>query len=155
MVKTTVPMAAPETRVRLASTGPVVETLVRVRFAETDAMGVVYHANYLVWFEVGRAAYWHALALSAENGEADAGTFAVAAAEVHYHMPARYGDQVLVSTWVREVRSRSLTFGYECLRQADGLRLATGQTTHVRLDAAGHACCLPQPLRRALLGQRL
>ncbi|MGQ9682636.1 MAG: acyl-CoA thioesterase [Anaerolineae bacterium] len=153
MVDTSVPIAAPETPVRPASAGPVVDTLVRVRFAETDAMGVVYHANYLIWFEVGRAAYWHALALG-ESGEADAGAFAVATAEVHYHMPARYGDQVLVSTWVREVRSRSLTFGYECLRQPDGLRLATGHTTHVRLDAAGHACRLPEPLRRALLGQR-
>lgn len=133
-----------------ATGGPVIETTVRVRFAETDAMGVVYHTNYLIWFEVGRGAYWRALGPAEAEGAHDAGSFPVSAIEAHYHAPARYGDVVIVRTRILEVRSRSLTFGYECVDQATGQRLAVGRSTHLFLDAEGHARRLPPAVRQAL-----
>ena len=129
--------------------GPIVETSVRVRFAETDAMGVVYHTNYVIWFEVGRGAYWRAMGLGRETALQDAGAFPVSAVEARYHASARYGDLVLIRTRVTALRSRSVTFAYECLA-ADGTRLATGHTTHLFLDSEGHARRLPEVVRRAL-----
>lgn len=139
-------------RIVRSAQGPIVETDLWVRFAETDAMGVVYHTHYIVWFEVGRGAYWRALGLGQVHALRDAGAFPVAAVEARYHAPARYGDRVIVRTRVAEVRSRSVTFAYECLDQA-GARLVTGQTTHLFLDASGHAVRLPEAVRRALIGE--
>jgi len=139
---------------RIVSTdhGPIVETSVWVRFAETDAMGVVYHAHYIVWFEVGRGAYWRALNLGQVHSLRDAGAFPVASVEARYHAPARYGDRVLIRTRIVAIRSRSVTFAYECLDEA-GTRLVTGQTTHLFLDPSGHAVRLPDAVRRALMGE--
>lgn len=146
------PAEAAEYRIVPAPGTPVVETRVRVRFAETDAMGVVYHTHYIVWFEVGRSAYWHALGLGAAGEPADAGSFPVSEVRAYYHAPARYGDVVVVRTRVLALRSRSVTFGYECILEATGQRLVIGETTHLLLDAAGHARRLPEGLRRALVG---
>ncbi|MDI7274475.1 MAG: thioesterase family protein [Anaerolineae bacterium] len=145
--------AIPEARVLQSPGGPVVETWVRVRYAETDAMGVVYHAHYIIWFEVGRGAYWRALCTEGEAARMDAGSFPVAAVEAHYHASARYGDLVTIRTWVHEMRSRSVTFGYECRLEATGQRLAVGRSTHLFLDAEGHARRLPEGIRLALLGR--
>lgn len=139
-------------RIVRSAQGPIVETDLWVRFAETDAMGVVYHTNYIIWFEVGRGAYWRALGLGEVHALRDAGAFPVAHVEAHYHAPARYGDRVTVRTRVAEVRSRSVTFAYECLGEA-GTRLVTGQTTHLFIDASGRAVRLPDALRRALAGE--
>ena len=128
--------------------------MVRVRFAETDAMGVVYHTHYLVWFEVGRSAYWRALVSGRLEDPQDAGSFPVSAIEARYHAPARYSDVVAIRTRVLQMRSRSVTFGYECLLQPNGERLVTGQTTHLFIDAEGHARRLPEALRLALTGSR-
>ncbi len=149
------PAPAADLRVTFSSSGPVVETTLRVRFAETDAMGVAYHTNYLVWFEVGRSAYWRGLRMDEVDALHDAGAFPVSGVEAYYHAPARYGDVVAVRTWVREIRSRSVTFAYECLLAANGQRLAIGQTTHIFQDAEGHARRLPDAVRRALLGQEI
>ncbi len=133
---------------------PVVETKVRVRFAETDAMGVVYHTNYIVWFEVGRGAYWRALYPDADGTPQDAGSFPVSDVQARFHAPARYGDVVIIRTWVSEVRSRSITFGYECTLEDGGRRLVTGQTTHLFLNAQGRARRLPEGIRHALAGSK-
>ena len=146
-------LAPADFRMLATPAGLVIETMVRVRFAETDAMGVVYHTNYLIWFEVGRSAYWRALQLASTPGLHDAGSFPVSSIEGHYHSPARYGDLVIIRTRVAELRSRSITFGYECLLAESGVRLATGQTTHLFLDETGHARRLPEPLRQALTGK--
>ena len=124
----------------------------RVRFAETDATGVVYHTHYIIWFEVGRGAFWRAMGLDSVDVPQDAGSFPVSAVEARFHAPARYGDVVVIRTWIKEMRSRSVSFGYECLLQATGQRLVAGQTTHLFLDAEGHARRLPEAVRRALLG---
>lgn len=152
MDKEHLPAITNDARVLPSPAGPLVETTVRVRFAETDAMGVVYHTNYIIWFEVGRSAYWRAMGLSREDMLADAGSFPVSAVEASYHAPARYGDEVVIRTRVLELRSRSVTFGYECLLRATGQRLVLGRTTHLFLDAEGHARRLPEAMRQALLG---
>ncbi len=145
-------LAASDAWVVPSPQGPAVETALRVRFAETDAMGVVYHTHYLVWFEVGRSAYWRAVVASQLGTPQDAGSFPVSAIEARYHAAARYGDMVVVRTWVQTLRSRSVTFGYECLLQATRQRLVSGSTNHLFLDAAGHAQRLPESLHRALVG---
>lgn len=145
-------MSSDAVRIVSSDHGPIVETAVWVRFAETDAMGVVYHTHYIVWFEVGRGAYWRALNLGQVHALRDAGAFPVASLEARYHAPARYGDRVIVRTRVAAIRSRTVTFAYECLGE-DGTRLVTGQTTHMFLDASGHAVRLPDAVRRALSGE--
>ncbi len=147
-------LAASDTRVVPSPQGTVVETALRVRFAETDAMGVAYHTNYLVWFEVGRSAYWRAVVAGQLGTLHDAGSFPVSAIEARYHAAARYGDVVVVRTWTQGLRSRSVTFGYECLLEAGRQRLVTGSTTHLFLDAAGHPQRLPESLRQALLARQ-
>jgi acyl-CoA thioester hydrolase len=121
----------------------IVETILRVRYAETDAMGVVYHSNYLVWFEVGRGDYFRALGQDYGHWEQRGYALPVAEAHARYHAPARFGDEVTVRTWVEQVRSRSLTLGYEVVRADTRLRLATGWTRHICMDSQGQACRLP------------
>ena len=104
----------------------VVETTLRVRYAETDAMGVVYHANYLVWFEVGRGEYSRQMGADYRTWEERGLFLPVTEATCSYRAPARYGDLVVVSTWVEEARSRSVAFGYEVHMQQTRYRLLPG-----------------------------
>ena len=108
-----------------------VETHVRARYAETDQMGVVYHANYLVWMEVGRVEYCRASGGRYRDLENDAGILLVVVeANCRYLSPARYDDEVIVRTRIEEARPRMVRFGYE-LVSADGNRLlAQGFTKH-------------------------
>jgi acyl-CoA thioester hydrolase len=117
----------------------VVETELRVRYAETDAMGVVYHANYLVWFEVGRGEFFRALGQDYGEWEQRGHFLPVSEAYARYHAPARYGELIVVSTWVEELRRRSLTLGYGAINSATGQRLVSGWTKHICADAQGRA----------------
>jgi acyl-CoA thioester hydrolase len=128
----------------------IVETTLRVRYAETDAMGVVYHANYLVWFEVGRGEYFRALGQDYSAWEAKGLQLPASEAYARYHAGARYGDEVTVRTWVEQVRSRALTLGYEVLRTATGERLATGWTRHLCIDSTGQVRRLPTEILAGL-----
>jgi len=108
------------------------EARVRVRYAETDQMGVVYHANYLVWFEVGRVELIRQMGLDYRRMETEEGCMiAVVEAKARYKEPARYDEELLVRTWVSGFRSALLKFRYEVLRAADGAVLCTGETVHV------------------------
>lgn len=108
------------------------ETRVRVRYAETDQMGVVYHANYLVWFEVGRVELMRSLGFDYRTLEAEEGCLiAVVEATARYRLPARYDDELIVRARLKGVRSSMVQFGYEIVRAADGVSLCTGETTHV------------------------
>ena len=112
------------------------ETRVRVRYAETDQMGVVYHANHFVWFEVGRVELLRQLGFSYREMEANDGCYiAVVDARCRYKAPARYDDEVIVRTSLRNVRESVVHFGYELLRVSDGVLLAEGETTHVVTNA--------------------
>lgn len=108
------------------------EARVRVRYAETDQMGVVYHANYLVWFEVGRVELMrqHGLAYKDMEREEQAG-MAVVEATVRYKSPARYDDELIVKTRVVMARSSLVRFGYEIVRAVDDALLCEGETVHV------------------------
>ena len=109
-----------------------VETLLRVRYAETDQMGVVYHANYLIWMEVGRVEYWRAAGLRYRDMEREDGILLVVAeVNCRYLSPAVYDEEVIVRTSVAEATPRMIRFEYELLAVDDGRRLAIGYTKHV------------------------
>ena len=121
------------------------ETRVRVRYAETDQMGVVYHANYFVWFEVGRVELLRQLGFSYRDMEKNDGCgIAVIDACCRYKAPARYDDEVIVRTHLKYVRESLIQFGYELVRSDDGTLLAEGDTTHVVVDREMKKTPLPE-----------
>jgi acyl-CoA thioester hydrolase len=121
------------------------ETTVRVRYAETDQMGVVYHANYLVWFEVGRVEFLRQLGFSYKEMEQQDGCcIAVVDARCRYKSPARYDDEIIVRTHLKNVRESLVHFGYELVRANDGVLLAEGETTHVVIDHQLKKTAIPE-----------
>jgi acyl-CoA thioester hydrolase len=116
---------------------PVVnETRLRVRYAETDQMGVVYHANHFIWFEIGRVELMRQLGFSYRDMEKQDGCYvAVVEAKCRYRAPARYDDEILVRTRLLNVRESVIHFGYELLRAEDGTLIAEGDTTHIVTDS--------------------
>src|SRR6267378_1163922 len=128
------------------------EALLRVRYAETDKMGVVYHANYLIWFEIGRTEFCRARGFSYRDLEEDENAFLVVAESYcRYKAPAYYDDELIVRTHITELRRRSLRFGYELVRVSDGVVIAEGETGHVVTDASGRVRSLPQGFAEMLL----
>jgi acyl-CoA thioester hydrolase len=123
---------------------PFHETRLRVRYAETDQMGVVYYANYLVWMEVGRVELCKARGFNYRDMEIDDGIFlAVAESHCRYRSPARFDDDVIIRTSIDAVNTRMVTFGYEMRLAGDGRRLATGSTRHVFCSRAMRPTHLP------------
>ena len=128
-----------------------VETRLRVRYAETDQMGVVYHANYLVWMEVGRVEYWRASGLRYRDMEREDGILLVVAeVSCRYLSPAVYDEEVVVRTSVAEATPRMIRFDYELLAADDGRKLATGYTKHVFCGADRRPAKLPQKYHETL-----
>jgi len=120
------------------------ETRLRVRYAETDQAGVVYHSNYLIWFEVGRVELCRDYGFNYRDMETEADAYLpVIEANVRYRAPARYDDEVVVRTRVIELRSRLIGFAYEVLRASDGTLLAEGETRHVVMNHEGRAKSFP------------
>lgn len=115
-------------------------------------MGVAYHANYLVWCEVGRTDLIRELYASYRDIERQGIGLAVSDAAIRYHAPARYEDVIVVETTVQAVASRTVTFGYRIARVDTGERLATATTTLVCIDPEGRVTSMPRPLREALSG---
>jgi acyl-CoA thioester hydrolase len=125
-------------------------TDVRVRYAETDRMGVVYYANYFVWCEVGRVEFLRARGRSYARLEAEGVGLAVLDANIRYLAPARFDDLVRIETTLTAVRSRAVSFDY-AIRHADtGVQLAQAHTALISIDAAGKLVALPQEFRLAL-----
>ena len=111
------------------------EARLRVRYAETDQMGVVYHANYLVWFEIGRVELMRQLGFDYKQMESEDDCFiAVVEANCRYKSPARYDDELVIATEIAALRGFVLKFRYRVLRASDGALLAEGETTHVITD---------------------
>ena len=127
------------------------DTTIRVRYAETDQMGVVYHANYLIWFEVGRVELMRALGIEYKRMETEDDCH-ILVADMHcrYHFPARYDEVVRVRTRIAESRNRIIKFAYEIFRDPDGRLLATGDTTHVICGRNGKPKLLPHKFRGVL-----
>lgn len=109
-----------------------VETRVRVRYAETDQMGIVYHANYLVWMEIGRVEYLRAAGMRYRDMEREDGTLLVVAeVNCRYRYPALYDEEVIIRTTIAEANARMIRIEYELVAAEDGRLLATGETKHV------------------------
>src|SRR6266513_4308629 len=121
------------------------ETRIRVRYAETDQMGVVYHANHFIWFEIGRVELLRQLGFSYRDMEEQDKCFiAVVDARCRYKAPAHYDDEIIVRTQLKGVRESVIHFGYELLRAGDGTLLAEGETTLIVTDAAMKMTQLPE-----------
>ena len=128
------------------------ETRIRVRYAETDQMGVVYHSNHFIWFEVGRVELLRQLGFSYKDMEREDGCFiAVVDAQCRYKAPVHYDDEVIVRTHLKHVREKVIRFGYE-LRSLTGVLLAEGETTHIVADARMKARALPEKYLGAFRG---
>jgi acyl-CoA thioester hydrolase len=126
----------------------------RVRYAETDQMGVVYHANYLAWCDVARTEYIRTLGASYADLERDGLLLAVTEVNVRYHASARYDEDIRIEVWPEAVQSRAVTFRYRVLRAADRHRLAVVTTRLTAINPAGSPRTFPpelfQRLRAAL-----
>jgi acyl-CoA thioester hydrolase len=125
-------------------------TELRVRYAETDRMGIVYYANYLIWCEVGRVEFMRALGGSYAALEAQGYGLAVAEATVRYLAPARFDDLVRIETTLVGVRSRAVTFDYVISHAETGTRLATAHTALVSVDGTGRPTAMPSDFRARL-----
>lgn len=128
------------------------DTKVRVRYAETDQMGVVYHANFLVWFEVGRVELMRALGVEYKKMEKeDDCHIVVADVACRYHHPAHYDEELRIRTRITESRNRLVRFSYEVFRDGDGTLLASGHTIHVICGSNGRPKLLPEKYRKIMV----
>jgi acyl-CoA thioester hydrolase len=111
------------------------ESRVRVRYAETDQMGVVYHANYLIWFEIGRVDFIRSLGMDYRSMEQEDGLgIAVVDVSARYKFPARYDDELKIETRLAAARGPVIKFHYKVLRDTDNVLLCEGETVHVVVD---------------------
>ena len=125
------------------------ETRLRVRYAETDQMGVVYHANHFIWFEVGRVELLRQLGFNYKDMERDDDCYiAVVDARCRYKAPAHYDDEIVVRTYLKNMREKMIHFGYELVRAGNGDLLAEGETTHIVADAQMNPRTLPEKYLR-------
>ena len=121
------------------------ETSFRVRYAETDQMGVVYYANYLIWMELGRVEYCRAAGVRYKDMEAGDGVrLAVVEAHCRYLHPARYDEEITIKTWVERANRRMIEFRYHLRDAQTGQALAEGETRHIFLSAEMKPVKLPE-----------
>jgi acyl-CoA thioester hydrolase len=129
------------------------EAKLRVRYAETDKMGVVYHSNFVIWFEVGRVELLRQLGFQYSDMETeDDCHIPVVDLRVRYKAPAQYDDEIVVRTEIKNVRSSLLHFGYEVFRESDRTLLATGETMHIIVDSKLERTTLPEKYLQAFNG---
>jgi len=126
---------------------------VRVRYAETDRMGVAYYANYFIWFEVGRSAYCHQRGFSYAEMEAESSCLLmVTQAACRYRSSVTYEDELIVRTWVKDLRRRGMVFAYCILRASDDQLVADGETQHLVVDRSGKPRSMPERYYHLLRG---
>ena len=121
----------------------IVETPIRVRFAETDMMGVVHHASYLAYLEEGRSEYTRQCGMPYADLQEMGYFLAVSEVAIRYHASARYDDLITVRTWLEDMRSRAATFGYEVIDADSGKRLITATVRLVCIDHDGQPRRIP------------
>ena len=123
-----------------------VDVDIRVRYAETDQMGVAYYANYLVWFEVGRGEFCRRKGFNYSKLESLGYRLVVTDVHCHYRNSARYDELITVRTWLKGLNKRMITFGYQILRANKGQEdlIAEGETKHLCLDSNGTPKSLPK-----------
>ena len=132
------------------SAPPISETTVRVNYSETDQMGVVYHARYLVWLDVARCEHLRLAGMTYRELEENGLRLAVSDVAIRYCRPARYDDVVRIRCWVRDLASRRVDFGYAVEHADDGRLLATASTSLLALDQSMSLTRLPETVRQAL-----
>jgi acyl-CoA thioester hydrolase len=130
---------------------PIRRTTVRVRYAETDRMGVVYYANYFVWFEVGRTEWLRETGWSYREMEVEGVALPVIEAHCEYRQSARYDDEIEIVTRATALTPVRIRFDYEVARARDQAVVASGHTVHAALDPNGRPCRLPDRVRRLLV----
>jgi acyl-CoA thioester hydrolase len=131
------------------------ETRLRVRYAETDKMGVVYHSNFLIWMEVGRVELLRQMGFDYRNMEREDNChIPVVDVHVRYKAPALYDDEILVRTGLTNARRSLLEFSYKVLREAGEVVLAKGETTHIIVDDKLQRCSLPDKYLAAFGARR-
>ncbi|MGA8142882.1 MAG: thioesterase family protein [Candidatus Acidiferrales bacterium] len=131
------------------------DTTIRVRYAETDQMGVVYYGNYFTWFEIGRVELCRQLGFEYKQMETEDDSYIVVAeAQCRYKRPARFDDLLTIRTRVTAAQRRTVRFGYEIIQQATGETIATGETVHVICDRLGQTKSLPEKYRKYFPAQR-
>jgi acyl-CoA thioester hydrolase len=130
---------------------PASVSTLRVRYAETDKMGVVYYANYLVWFEVGRADLLRSLGWSYREMEIAGIQLPVIEAQCEYLKPARYDDEIEVRTEGRMLSPVRMEFQYQVVRKQDQAVAASGKTVHAAVDVSGRPCRLPERVREVFV----
>lgn len=123
---------------------------VRVRYAETDQMGVAHHAHYLIWCELARTRHMAERGVNYRDLEADGLRLPVVDVHIRYRAPARYDDLVRVRCWVRNAASRMVEFGYVIERQEDNLLLATARTSLIAVDLNHAISTIPGDVRKLL-----
>ncbi len=128
-------------------------TIFHVRYAETDAMGIVHHSTYIVWFEEGRSNYMRSIGFPYSEVERMGYYFTVVEVQARYLVPARYDEQVRVETFLAAMQSRGLTFGYRVFREEDNTLLAEGWSRHVCIDRNARPRRIPDGIRQRLLGK--
>jgi acyl-CoA thioester hydrolase len=131
------------------------ETKLRVRYAETDKMGVVYHSNFVIWFEVGRVELLRQLGFQYSQMESEDNChIPVVDLRVRYKSPAQYDDEIVVRTEIKNVRSSLLHFSYEIFREANRALLATGETMHIIVNNRLERTALPEKYMQAFNGTK-
>jgi acyl-CoA thioester hydrolase len=125
----------------------IAETSFHVRYAETDAMGVVHHASYIVYLEEGRSHYARSRGTSYAEFERGGLILVVAEVQARYHRPAYYDDRLTVRCWIEHMGTRGLTFAYEIIRAATDEKLVTAHTRHICIDRNGQVTRLPEAWR--------
>jgi acyl-CoA thioester hydrolase len=126
------------------------ETVVRVNYSETDQMGVVYHARYLVWLDVARTEHLRLAGMSYRELEEAGLRLAVGEVSVRYRQPARYDDRIRIRCWVRDLASRRIDFGYAVEHADESRLLATAFTSLMVLDRGMNLTRLPDAVRRSM-----
>lgn len=141
-------------RRRNAPNATISDAAIRVRYAETDQMGIVYHSNFIIWFEVGRVELLRTIGFSYREMEADGYHLPVAEVRCRYKLPAFYDDVLAIRTRMVNLRPSLIRFGYQAIRERDGALLAEGETTHIVVGTEKTKTQLPEkylsPFRRAL-----
>ncbi len=130
------------------------ETRFHVRYAETDAMGIVHHSSYIVWFEEGRSSYMRAIGFPYAEVEKAGYYFTVTEVHARYLVPAKYDEEINLSTRVGELKSRGMRFDYEVHRAADGQLLVSGYTEHVCINHSGAVRRIPPDIMVHLEGHK-
>lgn len=132
--------------------GIVSHSRVRVRYAETDQMGVAYHGNYFIWFEVGRSRYCNDCGFSYRDLEGELGFYLIVAeASCRYKNSARYEDELTITTRLKALTRRTMRFTYEITRD-DGAAIATGETLHILINKDGRPSSMPEKFLKMLRG---